>query len=111
MESWRTHNPATGTASYLHESNWALHAAKRPEIRDHLFSVRETVSAPDFAVTRGPTVYKYRGGYGHGKTKDLWLVVIEEPDPSGAHFVKTAYFTADVVQGTLWLGNFRIGGR
>lgn len=107
MESWRTHNPRTGTESYLLESTWEKHTARRPEIRNHLFAVEETVWQPDFTVTRRHAVttrhdvFTYRMGYGSGKTTGLWLVVIEEPDPRGEHRVKTVYFTADVVEGTL----------
>lgn len=100
VESWRVHNPCTGTESYLHESNWLTHVEKRPEIHGRLDAARETAADPDFAVRdEQGVVFKYRMGYGAGKTRGLPLLVIEEGDPHGAHYVKTVYFTRDIVDG------------
>ena len=38
-------------------------------------------------------------GYGTGKTAGLRLLVIEEADPQGAHYVKTVYFTREIIAG------------
>ena len=99
-ESWRTDNPCTGTESYLHESNWHSHAKRRPEIAACLKVARETVEDPDFAIQdEHGVVFKYRMGYGIGKTTGLHLLVIEEADTQGAHYVKTVYFTRDIIDG------------
>ena len=97
VELWRTYNPCTETQSYLHESNWTDHAAKRVELQGRLQDVRQTVEDPDFVLQdEAGAVYKYRKGVGVGHFRRLWLVVIEEADPEGAHYVKTAYFTRQI---------------
>ena len=73
---------------------------KRPEIRGLAEEVRETVEDPDFAIRgEGGVVFKYRKGYGHGKTEGLRLLIIEEADRRGAHYVKTVYFTPEIEDG------------
>ena len=101
VELWRTTNPSTQKQSYLHESNWESHAAKRVEIREHLQSVRQTVEDPDFALQdeRG-VIFKYRKGFGKGKFARLWLAVVEQADADDAHYVKTAYFTSHIMEHT-----------
>ena len=95
----RTDNSCTGTEAYLHEVNWHKHVDKRPELSDKLQAVRATVEDPDFVLRDDEgTVFKYRQGLGTGKTAKLRLVVIEEPDDSGSHYIKTAYFTLDIVE-------------
>jgi hypothetical protein len=97
VELWRTDNSCTSTQSYLHDSNWISHTEKRPEIRGHLQDVKETVEDPDFAVRdEQGVVFKYRMGFGRGKTAKLWLLVIEEEDLHGAHYVKSVYFTPEI---------------
>ena len=95
----RTDNSCTGTQAYLHESNWNRHIEKRPELSDKLQAVRTTVEDPDFVLQndRG-IVFKYRQGLGTGKTSRLRLMVVEEPDDNGAHYIKTAYFTLDIME-------------
>jgi len=90
--------PCTNTESYLHESNWQSHLAKRPELEGHKLSVKATVSDPDFAL-RDPdgVLFKYRYGHGSGKTTGLWLLVIEGADSLGAYYVKTMCFTGEIV--------------
>ena len=102
VEAWRVDNPCTETESYLHESNWFSHVARRPEIQEHQLSARDTVNGPDFAIAVGEgVVFKYKLGYGSGKTEGLWLVVIEEADSQGAHYVKSMYFTRDIAEGVV----------
>ena len=104
VEAWRVGNPCTETESFLPESNWLSHLAKRPELQGHLFSVRDTVSNPEFAiVTETGAVFKYRLGYGTRKTRGLRLVVIERPSEQepNEHPVVTAYFTGEIVEGRL----------
>ena len=110
VESWRTDNPCTETESYLVHSNWLKHSAKRAEIAEHLSSIKDVVNNPDVAIEKDGAVYKYKRGYGSGKTMGLWLVVIEKPDPHGAHCVRTAYFTRNLTNGSmLCLRNVRLG--
>ena len=100
MDAWRTFNPATGTESYLDEGNWRRHLAKRPLLQSHLLSVKEVVSDPDFAFEdEEGIIYKYKFGLARGRAERLWLKVIEGPEPSGAHHVRTMYFTADLPEG------------
>lgn len=99
---FRTDNPSTGTEAYLHDVNWHRHVEKRPELSDKLQAVRTTVEDPDFVLRDDKgTVYKYRQGLGTGKTAKLRLVVIEEPGDSRSHYIKTAYFTPDIVEAEL----------
>ncbi len=100
-ESWRTDNPVTEKESYLHESNWNKHVAKRPEIDGHLYSLRDTVSDPDVAIEKKGAIHKYRMGYGSGKTRGMWLLAIERPDLYGAHCVRSMYFVPDFEEGTI----------
>lgn len=103
VESWRTDNPCTGTESYLHESNWLKHVAKRPEISQCLDDARETAADPDFAVRdEHDVIYKYRMGYGTGKTAGRWLRLVEEADGEGAHYVKSVLFTSRIRAGEVF---------
>lgn len=96
-ELWRTDNPCTSTQSYLHDTNWGSHTLKRPEIIGRLREVRETVEDPDFALRdEQGVVFKYRMGFGQGKLAGLWLLVIEEADSQGDHYIKSVYFTSDI---------------
>ena len=101
VEAWRVDNPCTGTESFLHESNWYAHLTKHPEMDGHLDSARDTASDPDFAIVNDEgTIFKYRRGYGRGRTRGLWLVVVEKP-LQRQHPVKTAYFTTSIRRGVL----------
>ena len=101
VEAWRVENPCTGTESFLHESNWYAHLDKHPELDGHLDSTRDTVSDPDFAIVNDEgTIFKYRRGYGRGRTHGLWLVALEKP-LEREHPVMTAYFTKELVQGSV----------
>ena len=103
VESWRTDNPCTGTESYLHESNWLKHVTKRPEIGECLDSARETAADPDFAVRdEHGVIFKYRMGYGSGKTAGCWLRVVEDADPDGAHYVKSVLFASRIMAGEMF---------
>lgn len=103
VESWRIHNPCTGAESYLHESNWLKHIAKRPEISGCLDGARETVADPDFAVRdEHGVIFKYWMGFGSGKTEGRWLRVVEEADREGAHYVKSVLFTSRITVGEIF---------
>ena len=97
VEILRTNNACTGTLTYLHRSNWVKHVEKRPELLAHLQSVKVVVEGPDFALQNEQgMVFKYRHGLGTGNLARLWLLVIEEPDGKGSHYVKTMYFTPEI---------------
>lgn len=108
-ELWRTINSCTQSESYLHSSNWEKHVEKRPEIQDHLQSVRQTVEDPDFVLQNNVGVlFKYRRGFPTNVAARPWLVVIEQAGSDGAYFVKTMYFTNTIyAHATLCLTRIR----
>ena len=100
VEMWRTRDGCTETDSYLHKVNWERHVVKHSEIEGCEEAAKQTVEDPDFAIQdKDGVVFKYRMGFGSGKTWRSWLRVIEAPDGRGAHVVKTVYFTRQIAEG------------
>ena len=111
MVMWRAHNPHTNTQSYLELVNWRRHVEKRPEIDGHETNVQDIVSDPEVVVERGTRVYKYRKGYGSGKTGGLWLLAIERPDHRGRYRIVTVFFVPHIEhRGTVHWRRPGIGG-
>ena len=102
VEAFRAHDSCTDRPAVLHQSNWDRHKAKRIELEGHLHHVRMTVEDPDFAVRRPDgAIDKYRKGFGEGKLRNTFLLVIEKPHDGGADPVVSMWFTPEVRDGDL----------
>ena len=102
VEAFRVLNPCVDLEAFLHQVNWDRHAARRQELHGHLHDAQATVADPDFAIERPDgSIHKYRKGFGTGRLRNLYLLVIEERHSETLYRVVSAYFTAEIRDGTL----------
>jgi hypothetical protein len=93
-----------GRTVSLRETTWESHVAKRPELKNQLSFVEETVRDPDLVIEAADGSHRYYAAGISPRFPNLYLHVLVRLESSDRGYVRSAWFSAAVEEGVFeWI--------